>query len=102
ATKAGVVFVGQRPDSRENHRPAEAACGRPLVLCIEDRLRLEGGRPVAPLMFLPDLPRPIVHLLFRPFADLGVFACREWLTLDLGGERVACLCCCAHMEASIC
>jgi hypothetical protein len=32
-----------------------------FVLVIDDRLRSAGGGPVAPLVFLTDLPRPIVH-----------------------------------------
>jgi hypothetical protein len=35
------------------------------VLAIDDRLRSKGDGTVAPLVFLPDLPSPIVHLPHR-------------------------------------
>jgi hypothetical protein len=63
-TKACVVLLGQRLDCHENHRPAEAARGPSFVLAIDDRLRSEASGPVAPLVFLPDLPSPIGYLLF--------------------------------------
>jgi len=40
------------------------------VLAIDGRLRFEGGSPVAPLVFLSDLPSPIDHLLLQLRTDV--------------------------------